>query len=87
MYPEEANYELLKVYDQISQDLGFEAIEPYDPGARGAADIAFVSFIPALGGLGSYGGGGHTFNETVELDSFHIAVKRVALLLYRLTRE
>jgi len=87
MYPEEENYELLKVYDQISQDLDFEAIEPYDPGARGAADIAFVSFIPALGGLGSYGAGGHTFNETVELDTFHIAVKRAALLLYRLTRD
>lgn len=87
MYPREENYELLKVYDRISQDLGFEVIEPYDPGARGAADISFVSFIPGLGGLGSYGEGGHTFNEKVALDTFHIAVKRAAVLLYRLTRE
>lgn len=87
MYPREENYELLKVYDKISQDLGFEKIEPYDPGARGAADISFVSFIPGLGGLGSYGSGGHTFNEYVELETFHIAVKRAAILLYRLTRD
>lgn len=87
MSPNSANYELLEKYDQISQDLGFEAIEAYDPGARGAADISFVGFIPALGGLGCYGRGAHSLEEEVDLEAFHISIKRAALMIYRLTRE
>ncbi|MEM7367921.1 MAG: M20/M25/M40 family metallo-hydrolase [Bacteroidota bacterium] len=87
MSPNPANYELLKQYDQISQDLGFESIQAYDPGARGAADISFVGFIPALGGLGCYGRGAHSLEEEVDLEAFHVAIKRAALLIYRLTKE
>ncbi|MCB0846303.1 MAG: M20/M25/M40 family metallo-hydrolase [Bacteroidetes bacterium] len=84
MSPNPANYELLEKYSQISQKLGYEKIEAYDPGARGAADISFVGFIPALGGLGIYGSGAHTPNEDVDLASFSIATKRAALFIYEL---
>lgn len=86
MSPKDENYELLKQYNEISRALGYESIEPYDPGARGAADISFVSFIPALGGLGIYGSGAHSLEEDVDLESFAVATKRAALMIYRLTR-
>lgn len=87
MSPNPANYELLSKYDQVSKDLGFEAIEAYDPGARGAADISFVGFIPALGGLGCYGSGTHSLREEVDLAAFHVSVKRAAVMIYRLSRK
>ena len=37
---------------------------------------------PDMGPLGS---GGHTPNETLELDSMALAIKRAALLMYRLS--
>ena len=86
MSPNKANYDLLEQYSGVSEALGYEKIEPYDPGARGAADISFVGFKPALGGLGLYGSGAHTPKEDVDLNSFAIATKRAALLIYRLTR-
>lgn len=87
MSPNPVNYELLSQYDQVSKDLGFEAIEAYDPGARGAADISFVGFIPALGGLGCYGSGAHSLREEIDLEAFHVSVKRAAVMIYRLSRE
>jgi glutamate carboxypeptidase len=59
-----------------------------DPSRRGAADISFVApYSDALAGLGAVGEGGHTPNESLDLTSIPVAVKRTALLLYRLTRE
>lgn len=87
MSPNPANYDLLSKYDQVSKDLGFEAIEAFDPGARGAADISFVGFIPALGGLGCYGTGAHSLREEIDLAAFHVSVKRAAVMIYRLSQE
>jgi len=89
MPPLPGNYELLKMFDQVSQDLGFEPIEAYDPGKRGAADISFVApYIEScLAGLGVIGTGAHTINETMNISSLAKTAKRTALLIYRLTRE
>ena len=53
---------------------------------RGAADISFVApYTDALAGMGALGKGGHTPNESLELDSMGLAIKRAAILMYRLS--
>ncbi|HMV51516.1 MAG TPA: M20/M25/M40 family metallo-hydrolase [Blastocatellia bacterium] len=87
MTPVEANYVLLKQYDQVSQDLGFGKIEALDPGERGAGDIAFIShLIPGLDGLGAKGGNSHAPGEWADTASMPTLIKRTAVMLYRLTR-
>jgi glutamate carboxypeptidase len=87
MSPNEGNYKLLKQLDAVSQDLGFEKIEPLDPGARGAGDVAYVThLIPGLDGLGATGGGAHARGEYADLDTLPRQIKRAAVLIYRLTR-
>lgn len=86
MSPREENYTLLEQFGQVSQDLGYEAIAAYDPGARGAADISFVPFIAGMDGLGVYGSGAHAPGEEVDLASMPVAIKRAAILIYRLSR-
>ena len=87
MSPTEENYALLKLFDQASRDLGLGAVEAFDPGGRGAGDISFVApLVRGLDGLGVEGGGSHTPDEFMELDSLPRQIKRVALLIYRLTR-
>lgn len=87
MSPNEGNYNLLKQLDAVSQDLGFEKIEPLDPGARGAGDVAYVThLIPGLDGLGATGGGAHARGEYADLDTLPRQIKRAAVLIYRLTR-
>lgn len=88
MSPTPDNYALLKILDQASVDLGLGRVEAFDPGGRGAGDISFVApFISGLDGLGARGGGSHTADEFVELDTLSIQIKRAALLIYRLTRQ
>ena len=58
-----------------------------DPSRRGAADVSFVSpYTDAIAGLGPLGKGGHTPNENVDLLSMPLAIKRAAILIYRLSR-
>ena len=86
MPPTNGNMELLRAYNQVSQDLGQGQVLPFDPGRRGAADISFVaSYVDALDGLGPHGADSHTLDETLDLTSMPIAAKRAALLIYRLT--
>ncbi len=86
MSPTEENKKILDEFDQVSKDLGYGPIEAFDPGARGAADVSFVSFIPGIDGLGMFGEGAHTPQEIVDMGSLELAVKRAAILIYRLTR-
>jgi glutamate carboxypeptidase len=87
MPPTPANYALLAQLDQVSRDLGYGAITPFDPRGRGAGDIAFVSPpLPGLDGLGLGGKGEHTRNESTDLSTAPGLVKRATVLLYRLTR-
>lgn len=86
----EGNTKLLKVYDTVSQDLGFGAVEAVNPRNAGAADISFTSgYVEmALDGLGLTGGGGdHTIEETGDLRTVATQAKITAVLMYRLTNQ
>lgn len=88
MAPTEGNSGLQRALSDINVALGGAPMPALDPSRRGAADISFVApFTDALAGLGPYGSGGHTPDERVDLDSLPLAIKRAALLIYRLTRD
>ena len=88
MAPTAGNLQLQQMLSDINVALGGKPMPALDPGKRGAADISFVApYTDALAGLGPYGKGAHTPRETLDLASFPVAIKRTALLLYRLTRE
>lgn len=88
MPPTPANRALLDRLSQVSRDLGFGPVAPFDPGRRGAADISFVASLIDAGmdGLGPEGDGAHTVEETVNVPSLERAAKRAAVLMVRLTR-
>ena len=88
MAPTKGNIALQKALSEINVALGREPMPALDPGKRGAADISFVApYTDALAGLGGIGGGGHTPDEYLELSSLPLAIKRAAILIYRLSRE
>lgn len=88
MAPTDGNQRLQLLLSDINQVLGRGEMPALDPSERGAADISFVApYTDALAGLGAIGEGGHTPNETVELDSVPLAIKRTAMLIYRLSGE
>ena len=59
-----------------------------DPSRRGAAGISFVApYADSLAGLGALGEGGHSPNESLDLTSMPLAIKRAAILIYRLVNE
>ena len=71
--------------DGDTMDLGRGPMQELDPSRRGAADVSFVSpYTDAIAGLGPLGTGGHTPNETIDLVSIPLAIKRAAILMYRL---
>lgn len=87
MAPRPGNYEILKVLDAVSRDLGMGGVKALPPGERGAGDISFVaSKVAGLDGLGASGSGSHAPGETVDLDSIEPQIVRAALLIHRLTR-
>ncbi|HUH29037.1 M20/M25/M40 family metallo-hydrolase [Gelidibacter sp.] len=86
----EGNTKLLKVYNTVSQDLGFGAVEAVNPRNAGAADISFTSgYVDmALDGLGLTGGGDdHTIEETGDLRTVATQAKITAVLMYRLINQ
>ncbi len=87
MAPSVGNQQLRDMLSSINLDLGREAMPILDASKRGAADISFVApYTDGLAGMGAYGKGGHTPNESLDLDSIPIAVQRAAILIYRLSR-
>ena len=87
MSPTDGNRRLQALLSDINEALGRGPMPALDPARRGAADLSFVApYADSLDGLGGLGEGGHTPQETVELGSLPLAVKRAALLLYRLSR-
>jgi len=87
MAPTEGNRQLRDMLSNINEDLGREAMPILDASKRGAADISFVApYTDGLAGMGAYGRGGHTPNESLDLDSIPIAIQRAAILIYRLSR-
>ena len=88
MSPTDGNLALQRELSAINVALGREPMPALDPSKRGAADISFVApYTDALAGLGGIGGGGHTPDEFVRLSSLPLAIKRAAILIYRLSRE
>ena len=87
MPPTEGNRKMYRVLSDVNEALGRGPMQVLDPSRRGAADISFVSpYSDSIAGLGALGSGGHTPNETLELTSMPLAIKRTALLIYRLSR-
>jgi glutamate carboxypeptidase len=87
MTPADGNYDLLKLLDQASHDLGLGTVEPLDPRDRGAGDIGYIShLLPSLDGIGISGGNAHAPGEFADLESLPNLTNRAALLIYRLTR-
>lgn len=88
MAPTAGNKRLQEVLSAVNEDLGRGAMPSLDPSRRGAADISFVApYSDSLAGLGALGEGGHTPNESLDLTSLPVAIKRAAILLYRLANQ
>jgi len=88
MSPTEGNMALQRELSDINVALGRKPMPALDPSRRGAADISYVApYTDALAGLGGIGGGGHTPDEFVRLSSLPLAIKRAAILIYRLSQQ
>jgi len=88
MSPTEGNARLQARLSEINEALGRGPMPALDPSRRGAADISFVApYTDGLAGLGALGTGGHTPNENLDLSSIPLAIKRAAILIYRLGAE
>jgi glutamate carboxypeptidase len=88
MAPTEAGRALIKQLNEVNAILGLPVMEEMDPMARGAGDIAFVApYVPGLVGTGVMGEGAHAEGETVFLDSIPRQAKRMALVMYRLSKN
>ena len=88
MSPTTGNQRLQLLLSDVNKDLGRGEMPSLDPSKRGAADISFVApYTDALAGMGALGEGGHTPNESLELDTMALAIKRAAIMVYRLSQE
>jgi glutamate carboxypeptidase len=88
MAPTQAGHALVKQLNEVNASLGLPVMEEMDPMLRGAGDIAFVApYVPGLVGTGAMGEGSHAEGETIFLDSVPRQAKRMALLMYRLSKN
>lgn len=79
---------LMRELSDINETMGRGPMPALDPAERGAADVSFVApYSDSLAGLGAGGSGGHTPNESLDLTSVPLAIKRAALLIYRTSRK
>ena len=86
MAPTAGNQQLADLLSDINEDLGRGPMSILNPLQRGAADISFVApYADSLAGLGALGSGGHTPNESLDLTSMSLAIKRTAILIHRLS--
>lgn len=87
--PTEGNFKLLDYFNKVSLDLNLGKVTAVNPRDAGAADISFTAghVEMAVDGLGLMGGHGHTDKEYANLNWLPRQTKRVALLMYRLTRN
>ena len=88
MAPTDGNMALQQMLSDVNEALGRGPMPALDPARRGAADISFVApYTDALAGMGGLGEGGHSPRESFEIDSMPLAVKRAAILMYRLSSQ
>jgi glutamate carboxypeptidase len=87
MSPTDGNRRLAAELSAVNEALGRGPMPELDPGRRGAADVSHVApYTDALAGMGGLGSGGHTPNESIDLTSLALGIKRAAILMYRLSR-
>lgn len=88
MTPTQGNYQLLSIYSDVSESLGYGIVEAVNPRNAGAADISFAAdhVEMALDGLGLMGAGGHTKDEKADMHSFDKNTHKAAILIYRLSK-
>lgn len=88
MSPTAANRQLLSLYSEVSESLGYGPVAAVNPRNAGAADISFAAnhVDMALDGLGLMGSGGHTKDEVADMSSFAKNTHKAAVLLYRLSQ-
>jgi glutamate carboxypeptidase len=88
MAPTEASRALVRQLNEVNGTLGLPREAEMDPMLRGAGDIAFVApYVPGLVGTGAMGEGAHAEGETVFRDSIPRQAKRMALLMYKLSKD
>jgi glutamate carboxypeptidase len=82
------NNDLLALYSQVSEELGYGKITAVNPRNAGAADISFAAshVDMSLDGLGLMGSGGHTKDEVADMSSFIKNMRKTAILIYRLSQ-
>jgi len=87
MGPTSENKKLLKIFSQVSEDLGYGDVDAVDLLEKAPADINFVAeHSYALDGLGPLGFSEHTKGEYTDMIKYTKVIKRTAILLYRLIR-
>jgi len=88
MAPTEGNAKLLDMYDRASRDLGYGPVTAVNPDRAGAADVSFVAgdVKAIIDGVGLMGHDDHTAKETADLATLPSQTKRMAILLYRLSK-
>jgi glutamate carboxypeptidase len=88
MAPTSGNAALLTKLNEASRSIGAPEMQAADPMLRGAGDASFVApFVAVIDGLGAPGKGMHAPGESVDLGRLPLQSKRVAVLIYELTRE
>lgn len=86
--PTDGNYQLMRTFSRVSEDLGFGEVGAVNPADAGAADISFTSGYISMGidGMGMSGADDHTINETGDVRALPKQSKRAAVLMYRLMK-
>jgi glutamate carboxypeptidase len=89
MAPTAGNARLLAIYDAVSRDLGFGEVSAINPRKAGAADISFIAdqVDMAIDGIGMRGSGGHTVDESADLNTLDSQTMRAAVTMYRLSKR
>jgi glutamate carboxypeptidase len=83
----EGSRDLVRQLNAVNADAKLPSMTVADVMAGGAGDIAFVApFVPGLVGVGAAGSGAHADSEVAYLDSIPNQAKRMAILMYRLSR-
>ena len=81
-----AGEQLLREWNEASNDLGLGPVQEAGPMTRGAGDISFAApYIPGLVGVGVLGEGYHAEGETAYLDSLAKQAKRNAVFMHGLS--
>lgn len=89
MAPTSGNQELLRLYSDVSESLGYNPVVAVNPRNAGAADISFTAGLVDMGldGLGLMGRGGHTKDEVADITSLVKNTQKAAILIYRLSNQ